>query len=108
MEIKLDLKLNKQADRAINDSLTRGLRIIAIELENAAKDLCPANTGNLRNSISHFSDDESATVATNVEYGIYQEYGTKKMSAQPFMRPALYNNKDKIVQILRGVLNDRL
>jgi len=27
-------------------------------------------------------------VGTNVHYGLYQEYGTYKMAAQPFLRPA--------------------
>lgn len=28
-------------------------------------------------------------VGTPLEYGVYQEFGTSKMSAQPFLRPAL-------------------
>jgi len=30
-----------------------------------------------------------AIVGTPVEYAIYQEFGTRKMNAQPFLRPAM-------------------
>jgi len=41
-------------------------------------------------------------VGTNVEYAIPQEYGTSKMSAHPYLRPALEKNKGKIKQLLGG------
>lgn len=34
------------------------------------------DTGRLRNSITHATDDDSAYIGTNVEYGIYVEMGT--------------------------------
>lgn len=34
------------------------------------------DTGRLRNSISHATDDDSAYIGTNVEYGVYVELGT--------------------------------
>lgn len=33
-------------------------------------------------------DDVVYVVGTNVEYAIYQEFGTRSMSSQPFLRPA--------------------
>lgn len=35
---------------------------------------------------------------------IAQEYGTEKQSADPFIRPALYNNRHRIVSTFRTVL----
>jgi len=32
---------------------------------------------------------QGKVVADGVEYGAYQEFGTSKMAAQPFMRPAI-------------------
>ncbi len=38
---------------------------------------------------------------TDVEYGLYQELGTRKMAARPFLRPALRANITKIQRIFR-------
>lgn len=39
--------------------------------------------------ISQVAGKHEAYVGTAVEYGIYQEFGTRKMPAQPFLRPAI-------------------
>lgn len=41
-------------------------------------------------------------VGTNVEYGVFQEYGARKISAHPYLRPALEKNKGRIKQLLGG------
>ena len=47
-------------------------------------------------------DDGEITVyvGTNVEYAPYQELGTSRMDARPFLRPAFENNQDEIKQII--------
>lgn len=66
-----------------------------IKVERAAKRLCPVDTGRLRSSITHDPDlrrDEQGlygVVGTNVEYAPHVEFGTSRMRAQPFLRPAL-------------------
>lgn len=48
------------------------------------------DTGNLLNSIAdELVAAQRAKVGTNVYYGIYLEYGTKRMSAKAFMRKAM-------------------
>jgi HK97 gp10 family phage protein len=55
-------------------------------------------TGKLRASITHRVKDEDkqivGEVGTNVEYGIYLEFGTSKMYPHPFMGPA-YDKHEK-------------
>lgn len=55
-----------------------------------AKQLVAVDTGRLRSSIhEEFSNDElSGQVSTNVVYAPHQEFGTRKMKAQPFLFPA--------------------
>jgi HK97 gp10 family phage protein len=57
-------------------------------------------TGRLRASITHRIIYEDAQVVgevgTNVEYGIYLEYGTSKMAPRPFLGPALDENAEEI------------
>lgn len=53
------------------------------------------DTGRLRQSIvANKLDPGHWQVGTNVEYALHLEYGTRKMSARPFMRPAFERVKD--------------
>lgn len=54
-----------------------------------AYDLCPVDTGELIGSIDGFTDGESVEVYADADYAQYVEYGTSKMEAQPYFRPAL-------------------
>lgn len=57
-------------------------------IEASAKGQAPVDTGNLRNSIQGQSGGLEGRVNCGASYGIYQEFGTYKMAAQPFMVPA--------------------
>jgi HK97 gp10 family phage protein len=65
----------------------------AVKVETSAKRLCPVDTGRLRSSITwelgHDDIGLLAIIGTNVEYAPYVEFGTSRMRAQPFLRPAL-------------------
>lgn len=62
----------------------------AFAIEADAKRFVPVDTGALRSSLHTIAPAGSLTAAvgTNVDYGFYQEYGTGRMAAQPFLRPA--------------------
>lgn len=64
-----------------------------IKVERTAKRLCPVDTGRLRASITHSLESDSrglvGVVGTDVHYAPYVEFGTSRMAAQPFLRPAL-------------------
>lgn len=85
---------------------------IAIYAEGFAALACPVDTGNLRSSITHTSDEKHAVIGTNVEYAPYVEmghrqYGSGKVvPAQPYLRPALENHlplyQDVLTQHLKG------
>lgn len=68
--------------------LLAGNEALAIAVESEAKRRAPVDTGRLRASITHDSDATGAIVGTNVEYAPFQELGTSKMQAQPFLVPA--------------------
>ena len=62
-------------------------------------------TGNLRSSITHVSDERSATVGTNVEYAPYVEFGTSRgMKPRPYIRPAIEEHFQEYEDILRQEL----
>lgn len=54
-----------------------------------AFDLCPVDTGELIGSIDGETDGEGVEVYADADYAQYVEYGTSKMEAQPYFRPAL-------------------
>jgi HK97 gp10 family phage protein len=64
-----------------------------IQVERAAKRLCPVDTGRLRASITSTVAVDSqglyGIVGSNVSYAGYVEFGTSHTAAQPYLRPAL-------------------
>lgn len=57
----------------IKAELLRGLEKCGLVAEGYAKKLCPVDTGNLRNSITHVVDEggDAVYIGTNSEYGAY-------------------------------------
>lgn len=79
---------------ALNGPIAREVQRRSIKVERAAKRLSPVDTGRLRSSITR-SDVQRrrrslvVRIGTDVEYAKYVEFGTSKMSAKPYLRPAL-------------------
>ena len=53
---------------------------LTIKVDMGILDSIIANVGNVSTN--------TYTIADGVEYGIYQEFGTRRMAAQPFLIPA--------------------
>ena len=101
-------------------------------VERSAKQKAPKDTGELRRSITSKVEDMQGIVYTPLEYAPYVEYGTglfaenggrkdvpwnyqddegnwhstSGQKPQPFMRPALNENREKIVEILGEAINN--
>ena len=86
---------------AMDRALAEALDEIGEMVVQRARELCPVDTGRLRNSITHrmggggFSFPgmgaavgKEVTVGSNVEYAAYVELGTSRTDAQPFLWPA--------------------
>ncbi len=83
--------------------LDKRVEMAARLVEADAKRLCPVDTGTLRASIHTVKlADAKYAVGSNVEYALYQERGTHKMPAQPYLRPALENNQAEIQALIAG------
>lgn len=80
------------------------LEEIGLVAEGYAKRLCPVDTGRLRNSITHTHDDEAAYIGTNVEYAPYVEFGTRRQTAQPFLRPAAEEHSNEYSYIVENIM----
>jgi len=96
VSIKQTLDVKKGTVDGVEKSIVQACRLVASQ----ARALTPVDTGNLRSSIGYTTvlekDGELTTtpkkmvgyVGTPVSYGIYQEFGTRRMAPQPFLRPA--------------------
>lgn len=90
-----------------NEAIARALEAIGIQAEGDVASLAPVDTGRLRDSITHetHAEEESVYVGTNVEYGKYQEYGTSRMRAHPFLKPGIMNNLETYKSIAKQFLS---
>ena len=79
---------------------------ILLIIEGYAKQLAPVKTGRLRASIntSPLSNEIGGMVATDTDYAIYDDQGTRYMRARPFMEMGL----GLVQPTLEGKLSGRL
>lgn len=117
-------------------AIERALTMIGSEVQKAAVELSPKDTGLLQNSITFAlggrspakttytdkkgkqtgrysgsapadsKDEYSVYVGTNVEYAAHQELGTYKNKAHPYLKPALQKNSSKVKKILNDELKN--
>lgn len=81
------------------------VRKTALDIEADAKGRAPVDTGALRNSIQTTMDgDLSASVGTNIEYAPFQEMGTHRMAAHPFMTPAAEAHRQPFIDAMSAVV----
>lgn len=124
----LDAILEKIEGIANGEDIIQRLGIACALVERTAKELAPKDNGELRRSITSKVEGTQGIVFTALEYAPYVEYGTglfaeeagrkdvpwcyqddegewhstSGQKPQPFMRPALNQNRAQILKILKG------
>lgn len=107
--------------KAAEDALVKAAISVGMLTSGYAQELCPVDTGNLRDSITHAYSDEgnevTLLVGTNVYYAPYVELGhhqqpgrfvpaIKKrlvrswVPGKPFLRPAFENHISEIFNLI--------
>lgn len=93
VDVIFDVDAVEELLRGPNGVAAKTMARTAIKCETTAKRMCAVDTGRLRASIKGTIVDEGGEivgyVGSDVEYAIYQEMGTERMAAQPFLRPAV-------------------
>ena len=116
---------------ATKEQCLRALERIGLQAEGYAIDLCPVDTGDLRNSITHQVDESNLEVyiGTNKKYGVYVEFGTglyypggrkepwaykdpktgewhftHGQKAQPYLKPAIVDH----LQTYKNIIDDEM
>lgn len=132
---KMDVKFIDNSEEIkdnMKNALLRALEKIGMTAEKYAKRLCPVDTGNLRNSITHRVDEEepAAYIGSDMEYAAYVELGTGKYypggrptpwayqdakgnwrwtagnKAQPYLKPAAANHAAQYRQIVEDEMKN--
>lgn len=112
---ELDAALKELAWPAARRALRKGMRRGANVIRDEARARAPVDTGHLKRSITtRERSDEGADMRFAVEvprgafYGRFLEYGTSKMAAKPFLRPAAEAKTEEAVSTMRDALADAI
>lgn len=103
------LTISTKLPSIVAQAVSEGAEVV----ENSAKSKVRVKTGNLKNSIeqknkTQTSSKVSVDIGTDVDYAAANEYGTSKMSAQPFLRPALDENSNAIKTKIEAAIKSAL
>ena len=91
---------------ALERAKKRGLEAIGLTAEGYAKKDTPVDTGRLRNSISHATDDEAAYIGTNVEYAPYVELGARGRPGVHMLQRAASEHGSEYKQIMEDAMKN--
>lgn len=118
---EIDALLKNLEVKVANKFVRQGLRRVAKDIVLPdAKRQAPVDTGQLEKSLTvragrRSRTGPSYTVVSRPRGGVDQahyawsvEFGTKHMQADPFLRPALYGNRDAITKLLSDDLWDQI
>lgn len=107
----------------VTKAIHRALEICGGKAETYAKKICPVDTGNLRNSITHQREgDDTELIATAVTYAPYVEIGHHQtpgryvpaigkqlvasyVPGKPYMAPALENHVSEYKEVFETELS---
>lgn len=93
--VSLNLRRLRRVLQGEKAAIDRGAKAYAEAVKDLAQQLAPVATGALRESIHVETGDTQGSykVVAGVDYAVFQEYGTARMSAQPFLTPAVAHVK---------------
>lgn len=91
---------------ALESAKKRGLEAIGLTAEGHAKKETPVDTGRLRNSISHATDDEAAYIGTNVEYAPYVELGARGRKGAHMLQKAAMEHTDEYKRLMEDSMKN--
>ena len=100
---QLNAKLKKNMDLNVVKTIVKKN---GADLQKKAQHYVPVDTGTLKRSIGLNIKDGglTAVVAPTTDYAEYVEYGTRFMESQPYMRPALGEQKQIFKSDLEKVM----
>lgn len=100
---KLEAKLKKGMNM---DAVKTVVKRNGAQLQTKAQENAPVVSGTLERSIELDITDGGMTaeVEPSAEYAAYVEYGTRYMDAQPYLKPAYNEQKQKFIRDLNELV----
>jgi HK97 gp10 family phage protein len=112
---ELDTALQELAWPAARRALRNGMRAGANVIRDEARAKAPVDTGLLKRQIRtrERSEDEgnmrfAVEITRSAFYGRFLEYGTSKLAARPFLRPAAETKTEDAVTKMRDSLAEAI
>ena len=97
--------MEEEIPKAMEEVISNAGAIALTEARNKV----PVDTGALKGSLTleveRNGDQSSATVGSILEYAPFVEYGSSGRPPKPFMEPALEVAGDKMIELVKAVLN---
>jgi len=109
LKLNLDIKGLDKLQKAISfapgefrEALDETLALVMEMVKLDAFRFCPKRTGTLARSIYWRKVSQLVyQIGVLVYYGVFVEFGTSKMLARPFLRPAIAQHEMQIQQLFR-------
>lgn len=112
---ELDQALQQMAWPAARRALRKGMRQGANVVRDEVRAKAPVKTGNLRRKIRTRERREDADglrfaieIPRSAFYGRFIEFGTSRIAAKPFMRPAAEAKTEAAVSAMRNALSEAI
>lgn len=96
----------QQVLSALEKAKKQGLEAIGMTAEGHAKKITPVDTGRLRNSITHTTDNEAAYIGTNVEYAPHVELGARGRKPVHMLTRAATEHKAEYKKLMEDALKN--
>lgn len=84
---------------ALKNAIAEGLDAMGSKAEENAKSTVHVITGNLRDSITHDSNDTEVVISAGMPYAAHEELGTSRQPSHPYLKPAVMDHTDELVNI---------
>lgn len=109
MAAVIEIKYNRfpTIGKEVKQALSQHVRRTALIVEGKAEQKSRVRTGEMKGGWeTRFESEMTAFVFNGVSWVIHNEFGTRKMSAQPMIRPAVEESREDfrrgIIDILNG------
>lgn len=108
IEVLGQFRVGNYLNTAQNFDKLRAFQRAGLAVETSARRKAPYRTGHLRRNIVSEATEKCAEIGVDlnvVPYAWYQEAGTSRMQAHPYLRPALASRRPAIIAIFKDEIN---
>lgn len=108
VEVLNELNVANYVDISQRFNRQRAFTRAGLAVETSARRKAPVRTGHLKRNIVSTATDTYAEIGVDlnvVPYAWYQEAGTSRMQAHPYLRPALESRRPAIIAIFKDEID---